>query len=90
MGEVYEAEHVEQGRRVAIKVLNQRLASAQDRARFLREGQLAASISHPKQRLHFRQREISGTPVIAMVLPPGRDVERSCESARTAAAGRRR
>jgi eukaryotic-like serine/threonine-protein kinase len=47
MGEVYEAEHLEHGRRVALKVLGHRLAGPDDRARFLREGQLAASISHP-------------------------------------------
>jgi len=71
MGEVYEAEHVEQGRRVALKVLNQRLAGAQDRARFLREGQLAASINHPNTVYIFGSEEIAGTPVIAMELLAG-------------------
>jgi serine/threonine protein kinase len=47
MGEVYAAEQVDSGRRVALKVINERLGDPQDRARFLREGQLAASISHP-------------------------------------------
>src|SRR5262245_567233 len=47
MGDVYEAEHVEQGRRLAVKVLNRRFTGLEDRARFLREGQLAASINHP-------------------------------------------
>src|SRR6478735_7818601 len=47
MGDVYAADQVEEGRRVALKVLNQRLTSPSDRARFLREGQLAASIAHP-------------------------------------------
>src|SRR5580765_255965 len=47
MGEVYEAEHVDTGRRLALKVLRGRLNDAEDRARFLREGQLAASVSHP-------------------------------------------
>src|SRR4026208_1155612 len=46
MGEVYEAEQLETGRRLALKVLRHTLAGADDRARFLREGQLAASISH--------------------------------------------
>src|SRR5262245_31964862 len=58
MGEVYECEHVEQGRRLALKVLNQRLASAEDRARFLREGQLAASINHPNSVYIFGSEEI--------------------------------
>ena len=44
MDEVYEAAHFEHGRRIALKVLNQRLAGADDRARFLREGQFAASL----------------------------------------------
>src|SRR5688572_18269944 len=40
MGEVYEAEHSESGRRVALKVLRSRLQNPDDRERFLREGQL--------------------------------------------------
>src|SRR4030095_2162951 len=39
MGEVHEAEHVDSGRRIALKVLRSRLQDADDRARFLREGQ---------------------------------------------------
>jgi hypothetical protein len=42
MGAVYAAEHLGHGRRVALKVLSQRFARPEDRARFLREGQLAA------------------------------------------------
>ena len=71
MGVVYEAEHVAQGRRVALKVLHQRLAGPNDRARFLREGQLAASINHPNSVYIFGSDEIAGTPVIAMELLPG-------------------
>ena len=71
MGDVYEAEQIEQGRRIAIKVLSQRLNDPQDRARFLREGQLAASISHPHSVYIFGSEEIAGVPVIAMELLPG-------------------
>jgi hypothetical protein len=71
MGEVYEAEHVEQGRRVALKVLNQRLDGVDGRARFLREGELAASINHPHSVYIFGSEEIDGTAVIAMELLPG-------------------
>jgi uncharacterized RDD family membrane protein YckC len=70
MGEVYEAEHVEQGRRLALKVLNQQLAGPQDRARFLREGRLAASINHPNSVYIFGSEEVLGTPVISMELLP--------------------
>ena len=37
MGDVYEAEQREHGRRVALKVLRQRLTDSHDRARFLRD-----------------------------------------------------
>src|SRR3954469_14803264 len=46
MGVVFEAEEQDPGRRVALKVLGQQLDSPADRARFLREGRLAASINH--------------------------------------------
>ena len=71
MGEVYEAEHTETGRRLALKVLRSRLQNATDRARFLREGQLAASISHPHTVYIFGSEEIAGMPVISMELLPG-------------------
>jgi len=71
MGEVYEAEHVESGRRLALKVLRRRLRGADDRARFLREGQLAASVSHPHTVYIFGSEEIAGMPVISMELLPG-------------------
>jgi hypothetical protein len=71
MGEVYEAEHLEHERRIALKVLNRQLAGAEDRERFLREGQLAAAISHPHSVYIFGSEDIGGTPVIAMELVPG-------------------
>jgi uncharacterized RDD family membrane protein YckC len=71
MGEVYEAEHTRTGRRLALKVLRSRLQNADERARFLREGQLAASVSHPHTVYIFGSEEISGTPVISMELAPG-------------------
>lgn len=71
MGEVYEAEHTKTGRRLALKVLRSRLQNTDERARFLREGQLAASVSHPHTVYIFGSEEISGTPVISMELAPG-------------------
>ncbi len=71
MGEVYEAEHLESGRRVALKVLRSRLQNRDERARFLREGQLAASISHPHTVYIFGSEEVAGMPVISMELLPG-------------------
>src|SRR6185295_12181074 len=71
MGEVYEAESLETGRRLALKLLRSRLERADDRARFLREGQLAASISHPHTVYIFGSEEIEGMPVISMELLPG-------------------
>jgi uncharacterized RDD family membrane protein YckC len=71
MGAVYAAEHLGHGRRVALKVLSQRFARPEDRARFLREGQLAASVNHPHSVYIFGCEEIAGVPAIVMELLPG-------------------
>jgi serine/threonine protein kinase len=71
MGEVYEAEHVVNRRRVALKILSQRLRREADRARFRFEGELAASISHPHVVYIFGSEEIDGIPAITMELLPG-------------------
>jgi serine/threonine protein kinase len=71
MGAVYEAEHLESGRRLALKVLGHSVGSPEARARFLREGRLAASINHPNSVYIYGTEEIEGTPVIAMELEAG-------------------
>jgi hypothetical protein len=71
MGAVYEAEDLESGRRVALKVLSHRLDSPDARERFFREGRLAASINHPNSVYIFGTEEVGGTPVIAMELVSG-------------------
>ncbi|MFP6655458.1 MAG: protein kinase [Myxococcota bacterium] len=74
MGEVYEAENVENGRRVALKVLSHELVSESDKRRFLREGQLAASVNHPNSVYVYATEEIQGSPVISMELVSGSDL----------------
>jgi hypothetical protein len=71
MGAVYEAQDLESGRRVALKVLSHTLDSPDARERFFREGRLAASINHPNSVYIFGTEEIGGTPVIAMELVGG-------------------
>ena len=71
MGQVYEAEETESGRRVAMKILSRGLGDDEERDRFLREGQLAASLSHPNTVYVFGTTEVQGFPVIAMELAPG-------------------
>lgn len=71
MGTVFDAEHLESGRRVALKVLHHALDSPDVRQRFLREGRLAASINHPNSVYVFGSEEIDGMPVISMELVPG-------------------
>ena len=75
MGAVYEAEQVESGRRVALKILSQSLDSSEARARFLREGRLAASVNHPNSVYIYGTEEIEGTPAIAMELVSGGTIE---------------
>lgn len=71
MGAVYEAEHVENVRRVAVKILHQTLGSQTDRERFLSEGRLAASFNHPNSVYIYGTEEIEKNPVISMELLPG-------------------
>jgi hypothetical protein len=75
MGQVYEVEHVENGRRLAMKVLNEACASDIDRKRFLREGRVAASVSHPNCVYVYGTEEIEGAPVISMELAHGGTLE---------------
>jgi eukaryotic-like serine/threonine-protein kinase len=70
MGQVYEAEEVDSGRRIALKLLSRGLGDEEERERFLREGRLAASLSHPNCVYVFGTTEIQGFPVIAMELVP--------------------
>jgi uncharacterized RDD family membrane protein YckC len=71
MGIVYEAEEIESGRRVALKVLQQRLGDERERERFQREGRLAASIDHEHCVFVFNAAEVDGIPAIAMELMAG-------------------
>ncbi|MBX3746093.1 MAG: protein kinase [Verrucomicrobiae bacterium] len=71
MGVVYEAEETDSGRRVALKVIHQKLGAPADRARFLREGRLAASVNHPNCVYVYGTEEIDGTPVISMEFVAG-------------------
>src|SRR4051812_36924737 len=70
MGQVYEAEELDSGRRIALKLLSRGLGDDEERERFLREGRLAASLSHPHCVYVFGTSEIQGFPVIAMELVP--------------------
>src|SRR5262249_12820823 len=64
MGEVYAADELATGRRVALKVLTRSPLTSVDRERFLREGRLAASLSHPNLVYIFGSAEIDGIPFI--------------------------
>jgi len=68
MGTVYEAKHVGSGRVLAIKLLKTQIATEKNRVRFLQEGRLAASISHPNAVYIYGTEEIEGIPVITMEL----------------------
>ena len=76
MGVVFEAEQIETGRRVALKLLPQRVhGSPQAVERFLREGRLAASLSHPRSTFIYSAGEAEGQFFITMELMPGGTVK---------------
>lgn len=71
-GEVWEAEDLSAGRHIALKVLTHiRASSPEVLANFRREGQLAASLNHPRSVYVFGAEELDGHPAIAMELMPG-------------------
>src|SRR5215510_5933381 len=70
MGQVYEAEEIDSGRRVAVKILSRGIGEDEELERFLQEGRLAASLSHPNTVYVFGTTEVQGFPVIAMELAP--------------------
>src|SRR3954466_883441 len=70
MGQVYEAEETDSGRRVAVKLLSRGIGDDEERERFLQEGRLAASLSHPNTVYVYGTNEVQGFPIIAMELAP--------------------
>jgi eukaryotic-like serine/threonine-protein kinase len=72
MGEVYEAEALDSGRRVALKWIGPRYAgSAEALERFRREGRLASAIVHPRCVFVVAAEEDQGRPYIVLELMPG-------------------
>lgn len=75
MGTVYEAQDIENQRRIALKVLNRPVEDAPSRQRFLREGRLAASINHPNSVFVFGTHQINSHSLISMELVSGGTLE---------------
>ncbi len=76
MGTVYEAEAIESGQRVAVKLLSKRLASSPSSVeRFRQEGRLASQLSHPRCVFVLAADTDAGRPYIVMELMPGRTLK---------------
>ena len=80
-GEVFEAEHVELGRKVAVKVLAPEHAAAHDAVdRFRREARAVAKLSHPNLvQLHDFGKSLDGRVFLAMELLDGETLDGHCE-----------
>jgi eukaryotic-like serine/threonine-protein kinase len=80
MGTVFEAEEIESGKRVAMKVLAARLAASQISVeRFRQEGRLASQLSHPRCVFVYRADADDGRPFIVMELMPGETLKDTVE-----------
>ena len=76
MGTVYEAQHVDLLRRVALKVLSQDRAMITDVAAFRREAQAIATVTHPNLvMIHDFGESADGRPYCAMELLDGETLE---------------
>jgi serine/threonine protein kinase len=77
MGIVFRAEEQQPRRLVAVKVMKPALAvDPTVRRRFLKEGQLAASVDHPGVVPIYRVDEAQGVPFLVMPMLKGRSLER--------------
>ncbi len=72
MGSVYRALDTRLGRRVALKVLADRVSGPHASARLVREARAAAALDHPNAVAIFDAGEVDGTPYIVMELVDGR------------------
>jgi serine/threonine protein kinase len=72
MGSVYRAHDTRLGRRVALKVLADRVTSHDASARLVREARAAAALDHPNAVAIFDVGELDGAPYIVMELVEGR------------------
>ena len=82
MGAVYEAEDVESGRRVALKLIAaESVASPEAVERFRQEGRLASTIAHPRCVFVLAADEEDGRPYIVMELMPGETLQSLVERA---------
>ncbi|HEY8042004.1 MAG TPA: protein kinase, partial [Polyangiaceae bacterium] len=84
MGVVYEAEDERLGRRVALKVLPHG-SDATPRARFVREAQNAAQLTHPNVAIVFEAGEDGDVAFIAMELIDGETLDAWVQTAPTTA-----
>ncbi len=76
MGTVYEAEASGSGRRVAVKLLSNRLtANPASVERFRQEGRVASQITHPRCVFVLGADTDAGRPFIVMELMPGRTLK---------------
>lgn len=76
MGNVYEARHVDLDKRVALKVLSQKIAGNKVYLeRFLREGRIAAKLDHPHVVSVFDVGTHAGKPYMVMEFLNGRDLD---------------
>src|SRR5688572_351726 len=71
MGEVYRARDSKLGRDVALKILPDHLIDADRLARFTREAQVVASLSHPNIAAIHGLEQLDGKPVLVLELVEG-------------------
>ena len=85
MGSVYEAEHVQLGRRVAIKLLHEQHATSIDlRTRFEREARMLSQLRHPNVVTITDFGIDDGKPFLVMDLLSGRDLASLIKEGRVA------